>query len=368
MRSKSTLLACVLAIWVIAAVVLDPIGHVASANRVVFVGPPSNESVFNGAMPDVGLTTHAVMSGGVERVYSSYVPESRTDQPYPVVVDIHGTGSNPEEELEVSGMARAAEERGFVVILPIARIPRPNGGARWNIPFDEREADDVLYIADLLDDASRRLDLDSRRVFVTGFSGGARLASEVASRLSNRIAALGAVGGLRAPSGPGRPVPVIAFHGTGDPVNPYEGEGPVYWRYGLKEAFERWADRNRCEGLDDTLQVVDGVQCVRSAGCSATSDLQLYVLDGVGHVWPGSQFAFPPERFGRMTGAVDATSLMLDFFARHPFPEVERISERSDRRTWTRSTRVRQTVLDPRPYRKPVDIAGLAVSRARVLA
>jgi polyhydroxybutyrate depolymerase len=297
MRSRSMLLTCAVAICVVGS---------------------------RPAPPGAGLTTWPVRSGGVERRYSVYVPRHRVDrQPCPIVVDIHGTGSNPAEELEVSGMARAAEERSFVVVLPIACVPHPNGGTGWNIPADPHEPDDVRYVADVLDDVSRRLDVDSRRIYVTGFSGGARLASEVASRLSHRIAALGAVGGLRAPSGTGRPVAVIAFHGVDDPVNPYEGEGPAYWGYGLSEAVQGWARRSHCASLD-TLRVAAGVRCARAIGCDGSNELRLYILDGAGHVWPGSRFALPAERFGAMTDAIDATALMLDFFARHPLPKVDR--------------------------------------------
>lgn len=324
MGSRTRLAAGTFTILAVGATVWASLGHGMESGDVgTLPAQPATQVRFATATPNIGLATWTLRSGGVDRRYSVYVPERWNGrQPFPVVVDIHGTGSNPEEELEVSGMTRAAEERGFVVILPLAWVPHPNGGAGWNIPPDAHEVDDVRYVADVLDDASRRLDLDTRRVFVTGFSGGARLACEVASRLSDRIAALGAVGGLRAPSGTGRPVPVIAFHGTGDPVNPYAGGGPDYWRYGVSEALQGWVARNRCVIPSDTLRVAAGVRCIRGGDCSGEGEIRLYVLDGVGHVWPGSHIVLPSGRFGRSTDAVDATSVMLDFFAGHPLPHA----------------------------------------------
>jgi len=59
---------------------------------------------------------------------------------------------------------------------------------------------------------------DERRVFVTGYSNGAFLASKLACVDADRIAAIAPVSGLRDPAdcAPKRPVPAVTFHGTGD--------------------------------------------------------------------------------------------------------------------------------------------------------
>lgn len=317
--------------------------------RSAAAGARSSGPPIGPVTPAPGLTTWNVTSGGIARPYAVYLPErDGSARPWPVVVDIHGTGSGPEEELAVSGMADAAEARGFVVLMPIASIPNANGGAGWNVPPDAREVDDVRYVEDVLDDASRRLELDPRRVFVTGFSGGARLASEVASRLSHRIAALGAVGGLRAPAGSGGPVPVIAFHGARDPVNPFTGGGPAYWGYGVREALEGWAARNRCALVGDPVRSGERSYRLRGAQCALRGDLQLYVLDRAGHVWPGSAFPFPPERFGEKSDAVDATALMLDFFDRHPLARSPRRTEHRGARAGLRPPQAVAAVRAPR--------------------
>jgi hypothetical protein len=56
------------------------------------------------------------------------------------------------------------------------------------------------------------------RIYAIGFSSGARMSSRLACDLSDRMAAIGPVGGLRYPEdcAPTRPVPVIAFHGKRD--------------------------------------------------------------------------------------------------------------------------------------------------------
>jgi polyhydroxybutyrate depolymerase len=264
------------------------------------------------------LATHTVESGGLMRAYAVYVPDGRDGaRPTPVVLDIHGTGSNPAQELSISRLATAAEARGFIVLLPVAVVPHPAGGATWNVPPDPKLPDDERYLLDLLDDASQRYGLDSSRVYVTGFSGGARLGSEFAGRHADRIAALAAVGGLRAPIVDGPPVPVIAFHGTGDPINPYQGGGPGYWGYGVERALASWVERNRCG--EESVRANVAKRTWKS--CDGATEVTLYRFDG-GHVWPGSSFAFPVERFGVMPHDIDATTVIFEFFERYGFPKA----------------------------------------------
>jgi len=269
-----------------------------------------------------GTTAYRLESGGVTREYLLYVP-ARYDGRVrlPVIFDFHGSGSNPEEELQVSGMAAAAERHGFLVLLPVAAVRFRLGGHTWNVPPVEGMPDDVRFADDALRHAAGRVCVDDDRVYAAGFSGGARLASELACALPGRIAALGAVGGLRAPRRCDRGiVPVVAFHGTADPVNPYAGGGPGYWGYGVDAAVHAWAAQNRCAPEPTATRVSDSVLEVAHAGCEARAEVVLYRIAGGGHTWPGSRFRFPVDRFGTTTAEIDATERMVEFFARHAKP------------------------------------------------
>lgn len=265
-----------------------------------------------------GLGKRILESGGVQREYALYAPLApRPGERLPLVVDLHGSGSSPEQELAISGMAAAADRHGFMVALPYAARSFPAGGHTWNVPPDGRYPDDIRFLADLLDALSSDACIDGGRVFLTGFSGGARLASEAACALSERVSALAVVGGLRAPGACMRPVPVLAVHGTADPINPYAGGGPDYWTYGIDLAFRRWAERNGCVGEPGPERLGPDVQKLSLENCADRSELILYRIVGGGHVWPGSGVEFPRERFGPSPETLDATALILDFFVRH---------------------------------------------------
>ena len=45
--------------------------------------------------------------------------------------------------------------------------------------------------------------------------------------------------------------------------------------------------------------------------------MQLYTVDGGGHTWPGARNV-AGRRLGRVTDSIDASDLMLAFFAEHP--------------------------------------------------
>lgn len=268
-----------------------------------------------------GLKSYSIDMGGVQRRYTVFVPRSyQADRPAAAVIDIHGSGSNPQQELAISGLAAAAEARGFVVLLPEATTPFASGGFTWNIPQERGRPDDVKYIREVIEDVTQRLCIDEARLFAMGFSGGARLASSAVCILSRQFAALGAVGGLRSPGACDSPMPVIAFHGDADPINPYGGGGPSYWRESVDAALQAWAARNECDGQPSRTTVGPSVERITYSDCARGAEVTLYRLEGAGHVWPGSSAPLPAERFGASSRNVDATALILAFFERYGLP------------------------------------------------
>lgn len=86
---------------------------------------------------------------------------------------------------------------------------------------------DVQYVSDLVDKLEADFNIDPARIYADGMSNGGGMAFVLSCTLSDRIAAVGAVAAaqilpfswcknLRA-------VPMIAFHGTADPIVPYGG-------------------------------------------------------------------------------------------------------------------------------------------------
>jgi polyhydroxybutyrate depolymerase len=269
--------------------------------------------------------------GGQDRIILVHLPAG-AEGPVPLVINLHGSRFTAGQQETFSGMDATADAYGFIVAYPQAAIPSGHG-FEWHVPgqplFGGRAAppdapDDVKFIAAAVAAITRRASVDPKRVFVTGFSGGARMASQVACDLSETFAAAAAVGGLRFPSpcGARRAVPIVAFHGTADPVNPFEGANAPTWTYGVREAAEQWAAHDKCAGPIAESTPGPSVHRTRYTACRDAAGVELYAIDEAGHEWPGG----PPmpdsvtTPLGPQTNAVDANAVIWRFFADHPLP------------------------------------------------
>jgi polyhydroxybutyrate depolymerase len=282
-------------------------------------------------------TTLTVTSGGVDRIVVVYVPTGYDGRHrVPLVLNLHGSQSDAAEQMLRSELARTAERNTFIVAAPQGLLPAPPG-FRWNVPgvttTDPNAPDDEQFLSDLLDQLVHTLCIDARRVYGAGYSGGGRMISQYACDHADRIAAIAPVSGLRAGipiSGPGgpqpdpatcdpeRPVPVITFHGTADPVNPFQGGGAPYWQYGVPAALARWAEINGCRRGPRARPVTEHVSQVAYLACRRNAAVVLYLVAGGGHTWPGSTAMIPlVPVLGPVTFEIDADTLMWRFFRRY---------------------------------------------------
>jgi polyhydroxybutyrate depolymerase len=250
-----------------------------------------------------GVANHTLMSGGREREYRLFVPDSYDGKTrLPLVFNLHGTGGDAAGQAGDSGMELLAQEKGFIVV---GLQGHENG---WNVLMtDPNGVDDVQYTSDVLGDALQRVCVDERKVYATGFSGGARMSSRLACNLSARIAAIAPVSGIRwtAPCN-GRAVPVVTFHGLADPQNTYAGMAREDWVESVEHALEGWAIHNGCDAARNETAEVNGVSVYSYGDCADGADVVLHRIAGLGHTWAKNE--------------IDATREMWAFFEKHAMP------------------------------------------------
>ena len=276
-----------------------------------------------------GSTTLELEVGGHARTVLLHVPSGYTGKhAVPLVLNLHGSGSTAGQQEAFTGMDETSDAHGFLLAYPQASIPA-GAGFDWNVPgvplvngrpVPAGSANDVVFLTDLARLLERRYCVDAKEVYVVGFSGGARLASRLACEASGVFAAVAAVSGLRAPAPcpAKRAVPILAFHGTADPIDPYSGHGQPYWTYSVATAARDWARRERC-GKAATSHPAETVTLVRDTGCRNGSTVELYTITGEGHEWPGGPHL--PVRYtvllGPQSDAIDADQLIWRFFTAH---------------------------------------------------
>lgn len=299
--------------------------------------PVVEHSAFADATPSAGCSgnpmspgTHEVTqtSSGVERQYTLTVAPGA--DPLPLIVGLHGYGGHPRtfESFE-SRLGAFGPVLGFHAIVPFGAGDPPH----WETAADSV---DMQFINDLLDEAERTVCIDVSRVYVTGMSNGAMMSSAIGCQLPDRVAAIAPVGGIQEPQDcPGRPVPVIAFHGTADTFITFDGSPATDRPEGLEDVpaspttpvpdrVAAWAEFEGCDAEPVTTAIAEDVDLLDYT-CSDETDLQFYVVGGGGHNWPGNELAAsvedrPQVRTGHVTLSISATELMWAFFQRFQLP------------------------------------------------
>ena len=183
---------------------------------------------------------------------------------------------------------------------------------------------DIDFVSAMYDEITSDLCIDLSRVYASGLSYGAFFTSLVACKMSDRFAAVAPVAGILAhtPCTPSRPVPVITFHGTADPILPFNLEdGPVDLNGpGFPANVASWAERNGCDPDATDTEVTDEV-IHRVYDCPTDADVEFYIVLGGGHAWPGSAFSQAIESVvGYTTMDISATELAWSFFQRFQLP------------------------------------------------
>lgn len=266
-----------------------------------------------------------IVSSGEKREYLLHVPPSYdASKPVPLVISLHGAGGWPAQQMEVSGWNRLADREGFIVVYP-AGIGG-FGPPVWHTGIERRAASDVRFISDLIDKLENDYDIDRRRIYVNGLSNGGGMSFVLSCTMSDRIAAVGLVSSAQMLSWTWctdrRPVPMIAFHGTADPMAPYNsGESWVASVpfLSLPKFVGSWARRNGCAPDASDSRPAADVTRREYTRCAGDAAVVFYTLHGGGHVWPGGAplpvwFAGPDSR------TIDATREMWAFFRAHPLP------------------------------------------------
>jgi polyhydroxybutyrate depolymerase len=266
-------------------------------------------------------TNGTILSSGETRQYLLYVPKTYDrSKATPLVISLHGAALWPAAEMAISRWNDVADEHGFLVVYPSGtEVPRV-----W--PMGPRSLGrDVRFISDVIDKLEAEYNIDPTRIYADGLSNGGGMAFALSCRLSDRIAAVGAVAAAQMlpwdECGDSRPVPTVAFHGTADPFTPYRGgSSPIISPTpfpNIRDWTARVARRNQCMGDPSDTRITASVRRLEYTNCAENADVILYTVEGGGHTWPGGK-PLPEWWVGRTTRDINASRVMWAFFVQHP--------------------------------------------------
>jgi polyhydroxybutyrate depolymerase len=289
---------------------------------------PGRRSSGCGSPAVAGTTTATLNVADTPRQYRLAVPAEATGKrPLPLILNFHGGGAisgGAVGQAVYSQLEEKGPTRGFVVATPDAGDPP--FWAKLELNFSEASDANLAFTRALIDNAEASQCIDTRRIYATGFSDGAGMSAYLGCKLSRQFAAIAPVSGanLAAPCPDGKPISVIAFHGTADANVAYGGgPGAVLNRPDIdlpsvETAVQAWAGRAGCRTKPASQAIGTEVQRIAYRGCARDAGVVLYAVTGGGHTWPGSTIELPMNV--HTTQDINAADLILDFFSHHPAP------------------------------------------------
>jgi polyhydroxybutyrate depolymerase len=312
--------------------------------------PPSGGSCHDksgpGGVTTLSITEPGAPDGGVRSALVHVPPNYDATKPTTLVLNIHGLIETNALQEQVSHMSDVADARNFIVVYPEGT----NGlaGLSWNAgTCCGNTNEDVTFIRDLVKRLEEDYCIDPKRVYATGLSNGGMMSYRLACDAADVFAAVAPVAGavVSEPCTPSRPVPILAVHGTGDTIVPFNGGTDGFYHLlnfpPVSYSVDLWRSLDSCSGAtrpsaDDakekpgdstaeggpsesifagsTVSFEKGDSaCHTWSGCSEGSEVELCTVVNGGHGWPGGL-----PLVGKTSTDLDATTRIIDFFEKHP--------------------------------------------------
>ncbi len=174
------------------------------------------ELLFSAVLALVGATESFAGNAKAEtlngRSIYVYAP-ANIEKNKPLLISCHGMNQDAAYQSNQARWEDIADTARFVVVYP-------NGiNKGWDLGGDK----DINLVKDIIDEMSKRYQIDLSRVYLSGFSMGGMFTYYAMGKIADKIAAFAPVSGYMM-GGPGkaqRPVPIIHHHGTSDDVVTY---------------------------------------------------------------------------------------------------------------------------------------------------
>ena len=236
---------------------------------------------------------------GKNRTFIMHIPSAyKGDKPVPLVIDYHPIGGSGNGEFGSSPYKAKTDPEGVITLYPDG-TSKPGGmGNGWNVGPCCSNDDDVKFSYAMIDKLKEIACIDPQRIYATGFSMGGGMSNHVACMMSDVFAAVApAAMDLNKTNSAAckmsRPISVINFRGTNDPVCRYQG-GDSGFNDGLnflgaEGTFKFWAQKNECQGSPSK----NSNGCDEYSNCKDGTKVVLCTKQGGGHDYGDASIGWP---------------------------------------------------------------------------
>lgn len=289
----------------------------------------------------------------VRRRFFYYIPSTYSEgERLPLMLSLHGSGSNATMQLGEGRWVDYAEQKGMIIVAPESTALHANGkiSSEGKLPYEIGQSDaayvrwaatstdfstqlgvdDVQYLSDLIDLFVDSGYADAEQIYSSGLSHGAFMSLRLALEIPEKIAGVGIVAGLLCTEFEDvqlpRPVKLVLIHGTQDTIVPIQGmkyltdgEDAVerVWAYSSSETAAWFLEQYGIEDHPIVSQLPDkdpddGTTITRRAYADRDGRelIVQYVVDGGGHTWPGGTQYAPISVCGIVSRDAQAAELI----------------------------------------------------------
>ena len=324
-------------------------------------------------------TKERVTVDDVDRDYIVRLPKGYDAQRhYPVVILLHGMNQDADDMQRLTRFDQVADKDGIITIYPVAQRGRwnvgvhapehrgmtmgpdrrghygggypgggypggggggyPRGGGRQPQGEDPNEGrrptptDDIGFFNQMLDQLGSKFSVDASRIYAVGLSEGGFMSMRLGCAMSDRIAAIAAVGAAMPKTMiclPTRPVPLMMVNGTSDPIVPYGGgteHNLNLATISVEDSAKAWARIDRCEEKPEKSKLMAGAKGGTETkvdaynGCHENAQVVLYSLKGAGNTWPGGEQYEAEKTVGKTSPDPNANEVIWSFFVTRKLP------------------------------------------------
>jgi poly(3-hydroxybutyrate) depolymerase len=326
-------------------------------------------------------TKEKVTVDDVDRTFTVRLPRGYDPQKkYPVVILLHGLNQDADDMERLTGFDQLADKDGIITVYPAALHGRwnvgvhpqvrqtspmgpgrrrggyggggypgggypgggyPGGGGggggypgggqqqpRNQQPDDEHnrstEVDDIGFFNQMLDQITAKFSADPSRIYAAGLSEGGFMSLRVGCTISDRIAAVAAIGAAMPKTMvclPSRPVPLVLIDGTSDPVVPYGGgteHNLSVATLSVEDSAKAWAKIDHCGEKPAHAKLPEakgGMETKTDTydGCGQGAQVLLYSVKGAGNTWPGGEQYEPENTIGKTSQGLNANETIWSF-------------------------------------------------------
>jgi polyhydroxybutyrate depolymerase len=214
-----------------------------------------------------GVTNGSIVVGGTTRTYTLFVPSGSATTPRSLVVGFHGLGDSGAGYRDLLGLETPA--KGAAIFAYPDGLVAPEGSFGW----PNTGGQDVAFFDALLDKLASQGCVDLNRVFVTGFSYGGDMSTQLGCERAGVVRGTAVMAGDGPKGGTCTGKPVAAWLSMGDT----DGTGVL-----TADTRDFFRSANRC---GTTSHATTPSPCVTYDGCASGYPVTWCLFNG-GHEIP----------------------------------------------------------------------------------